>query len=170
MITMDCDRTPNYRDWLNPPAIYDRCQPTYEDTPTFSQAEVDEWLLQVEDTWGTTENPSVAPAVAAPVKQLVDIRTMFKREAERWSSETGHLSSPTQKMLHPSYQAILGMGQEHREETIDLLLQDLKENRRPWFWALSYLAQTNPITPAEAGRMDQMIDAWVRWGKSRNNA
>lgn len=99
-----------------------------------------------------------------------DIGAAFREQAEKWENETGHLSSPNQKMLHPSYQAILGMGQEHREEIIDLLLQDLKDNRRPWFWALSYLAQANPITPAEAGRMDLMIDAWMRWGKTRKHA
>jgi len=48
-----------------------------------------------------------------------------------------------------------------------LLLQDLKENRRPWFWALSYLTQANPITPNDAGRMDRMIEAWTRWGETR---
>jgi hypothetical protein len=70
-------------------------------------------------------------------------------------------------MLHPSYKAILGMGQEHKEELIDLLIQDMKDKRRQWFWALSYLAQVNPIKPEDAGRIDRMINAWVRWGEKR---
>jgi hypothetical protein len=95
------------------------------------------------------------------------VEERFTEQAEKWGRETSHLSSPNQKMLHPSYQAILGMAGEHKEEVIDLLLADLKDNRRPWFWALSYLTQTNPITPDDAGRIDRMINAWVRWGEAR---
>lgn len=121
------------------------------------QKTVDEWVARADSKWfSKTTEPT--------------LEDRFRKLAEQWGDETGHLSSPNQKMLHPSYQAILGMGQEHREEIIDLLLQDLKENRRPWFWALSYLAQTNPISPADAGRMDRMIDAWLRWGQTRKNA
>jgi hypothetical protein len=96
-----------------------------------------------------------------------ELRHRFLDLAQQWEDETGHLSSPNQRMLHPSYKAILGMGQEHKEELIDLLIQDMKDKRRQWFWALSYLAQVNPIKPEDAGRIDRMINAWVRWGEKR---
>src|SRR5207249_10087554 len=38
----------------------------------------------------------------------------FREQADKWERETQHLSSPTQRIMHPSYQAILGMGQEHK--------------------------------------------------------
>jgi hypothetical protein len=146
-------------DWENPPAIVEECGRL---SPRPSQSEVDDWIFEVDARWfGRNEVRESA--------QASNLAERFRKLAQQWGDETGHLSSPNQKMLHPSYQAILGMGQEHREEIIDLLLRDLKENRRPWFWALSYLAQTNPITPADAGRMDRMIDAWVRWGQTRKN-
>jgi hypothetical protein len=106
-------------------------------------------------------------ASIAPIADADDLRHRFLDLAQQWADETGHLSSPNQKMLHPSYKAILGMGQEHREEVIDLLIEDMRENRRQWFWALSYLAQANPIRPEDAGRIDRMINAWVRWGETR---
>jgi hypothetical protein len=87
--------------------------------------------------------------------------------AQQWEDETSHLSSPSQRMTHPSYQAVLGMGREYPKEIIGLLVQDMKENRRQWFGALSYLAQANPIKPEDAGRIDRMIDAWVRWERAR---
>jgi hypothetical protein len=91
----------------------------------------------------------------------------LREQAEKWENETGHLSSPTQRIIHPSYQAILGIGLEHREETLRFLLRDLRENRRAWFWALSYLAQDNPIKSSDAGKMDKMIGAWMSWGKEK---
>jgi hypothetical protein len=66
-------------------------------------------------------------------------------------------------MMHPSYQAILGMG----DKVVPLLLRDLQNKRRPWFWALSYLTTENPINPSDAGKIDKMIAAWVRWGKAK---
>ncbi|MGD0733382.1 MAG: hypothetical protein ABR956_19115 [Terracidiphilus sp.] len=138
---------------------YEGATEIHEDCPEhlLSQHDIDKWIVYVDPLWSSKEPKST-------------LKERFSELAQQWGDETGHLSSPNQKMLHPSYQAILGMGQEHREEIIDLLLQDLKDNRRQWFWALSFLAQANPITPADAGRMDRMIDAWVRWGKTRKHA
>lgn len=105
----------------------------------------------------------VAKVIAAVPPVALEQR--FREQAEKWARETQHLSSPSQKAAHPSYQAILGMGRENRDEIIRLLLLDLQQNRRLWFWALSYLTEDNPISPAEAGKIDRMIGAWVNWGK-----
>jgi hypothetical protein len=91
----------------------------------------------------------------------------FYEQANKWQTETGHFSSPSQRIMHPSYQAILGMGREHKLDIIRLLIRDLQQNRRAWFWALSYLAQDNPINPEDAGKIDKMIFAWVKWGKTK---
>lgn len=66
-------------------------------------------------------------------------------------------------MMHPSYQAILGMGWK----VVPFLLRDLQQNRRAWFGALSYLTRANPIKPKDAGKMDKMIEAWVQWGRDK---
>ena len=91
----------------------------------------------------------------------------FLEQAEKWSRETEHLSSPSQIMMHPSYQAILGMSQENPTQIINLMLRDLIAKRRPWFWALSYLTKENPIRLSDAGRLDKMIQAWAEWGRQR---
>jgi hypothetical protein len=70
-------------------------------------------------------------------------------------------------MMHPSYQAILGMGREHEHEMVVLLVRDMQQHGRPWFGALSYITRENPIDRADAGKMDKMIDSWVKWGESR---
>lgn len=91
----------------------------------------------------------------------------FREQADKWNRETAHLSSPTQRIMHPSYQAILGMARDDPSEIIRLLLRDLQQHRREWFWALSYLTKENPIDRKDAGNMDKMIKAWVDWGNRR---
>lgn len=105
----------------------------------------------------------------ASVSQVVadSLEERFRTQADKWRRETEHVSSPSQMMTHPSYQAILGMAQGHEEEMIRLMLLDLRDNRTPWFWALSYLTHDNPIEHSDAGRLDKMIKAWVDWGKAR---
>jgi hypothetical protein len=110
------------------------------------------------------ERLAIADEVAS---QSPTLEQRFLDQAQQWEDETGHLSSPSQRMVHPSYQAIIGMAQAHKDEMIRLMIKDMKESRRHWFWALSYLTQDNPIKPEDAGRIDRMIDAWVRWEKSR---
>jgi len=97
------------------------------------------------------------------VEGEITLEQQFREHADRWQRETGHISSPTQRIMHPSYQAILGM----KEGVIPLLLHDLQHNRRSWFWALSYLTKENPISPKDSGKMDRMIEAWVQWGKRK---
>jgi len=107
-------------------------------------------------------------ATSAAVADARTLEERFREQAEKWDRETAHLSSPTQRFVNPSYQAILGMGNDHREDVIDLLLRDMQQNRREWFWALSYLTHENPIERKDAGKLDKMIDAWVRWGRKRH--
>lgn len=153
-----------------------------------------DWHKSVQDSWREAENPGddlqrelelidwfvrtgavgrdaqlLAEALteAQSVEATDPLEGRFREQAEKWERETRHLSSPTQRILHPSYQAILGMGQEHKEEVIRLLILDMQRHRRPWFWALSYLAQDNPINSADAGKIDKMIMAWMNWGKER---
>lgn len=111
----------------------------------------------------------VVSCLVADVPQIsISLEERFQEQANKWRRETEHLSSPSQMMTHPSYQAILGMAQENKPLVIRLLLHDLQTNRRPWFWALSYLTQDNPIKQADAGKIDRMIKAWVEWGKERD--
>lgn len=103
----------------------------------------------------------------AVIVQASPLEKRFEEQADKWSRETVHLSSPTQMMLHPSYQAIMGMAREDEQGLIRLMLRDLRDNRRLWFWALSYLTNDNPIKPTDAGKLNKMIDAWVKWGTVR---
>ena len=101
------------------------------------------------------------------MEKSLTLAQRFQEQADKWQRETQHLSSPGQRMMHPSYQAILGMGNENRREIIRLMIRDMKQHRRPWFWALSYLAHDNPVSQSDAGNTDKVIKAWVDWEEAQ---
>jgi hypothetical protein len=122
---------------------------------------IDKYVAELEDE-GESD---VAEELCIPTESTLAER--FREQAHKWGRETQHLSSPAQMMMHPSYQAILGMALENKKEIIRLLIIDLQQHRKEWFWALSFLTQENPITPSDAGKMDRMIAAWVNWGRAK---
>jgi hypothetical protein len=124
-----------------------------------------ETMWQMPDVCG--EKVAAAQAATAVVADTRTLEERFTEQAEKWDRETAHLSAPAQRFAHPSYLAILGMANDNRDEVIDLLLRDMQKNRREWFWALSYLTHENPIDRKDAGRLDKMIQAWVRWGQTQ---
>jgi len=110
----------------------------------------------------------LADQIVTPV-HTASLRQRFMEQADKWDRETAHMSSPLQRMTHPSYQAILGMSAESRESKRDIvayMLRDLKSTRREWSLALSYLTQQNPINPKDYGRTDKVNAAWIKWGEN----
>lgn len=89
------------------------------------------------------------------------ISNMFHAYADEWENETKHLSSTTKRVMHPSYQAIIGMG----PVVVPLLLRDLEKTHRMWFWALSAITRENPVRPTDAGNVPKMVAAWTDWGR-----
>ena len=45
------------------------------------------------------------------------------------------------------------------------LLRELEKEPDHWFVALRTITGADPVAPEDAGRMDRMSAAWVRWGK-----
>ena len=89
--------------------------------------------------------------------------TKFERLASEWRKDTAHLSSTVQQAMHPAYQQIIGMG----EEVIPLLLLNLKDSPDHWFWALASITGENPVKPNQKGKMREMAEAWLSWGRKR---
>ena len=85
----------------------------------------------------------------------------FEQLAAQWRRETGHLSLMNDIVLHRAYQQIIGMG----KPAIALILQDLKKQPYHWFWALQSITGENPIQPDDQGRLAQMTEAWLEWGR-----
>ena len=67
------------------------------------------------------------------------------------------------KAVHPAYQGIIGLG----DAALPCILEELKKEPRDWFWALSAITGENPIPESSAGKVEEMAEAWLRWGREQ---
>jgi hypothetical protein len=89
------------------------------------------------------------------------IEKYFAILAEKWYLETLHSSAYLDKVLHPAYQRIIGLG----KDVIPCILNELQDEPSEWFWALRALTGEDPTTKSMAGNRDKMAKAWINWGK-----
>lgn len=88
------------------------------------------------------------------------IEKVFREHADRWRSETGHMSSVAKMILHPSYLRIIGLGREG----VPLILRELKARPDHWLVALNAITGEDPV-PAGAN-FQEAVRAWIKWGES----
>lgn len=84
----------------------------------------------------------------------------FQSLAQRWKTETAHVSNIGKKALHPAYQEIIGMG----KAAIPLLLAELRREPDDWFWALYAITGAQPVPAENRGNLKEMAAAWLQWG------
>jgi len=89
-------------------------------------------------------------------------RTIFGALVQQWKKETGHFSIFEQKASHPAYQCIIELG----EPLLPLLIDELKNSPRNWFWALRKIAKCNPVRP-NATVQEAVMD-WTEWWNHKN--
>lgn len=87
------------------------------------------------------------------------LRFHFMVRAQEWKRETGHISSMAKTVLHPAYQAIIGMG----KPALPLIFEQLQRDRDHWLWALRAITQEDPARGLVD--FDEAVEAWLRWGK-----
>lgn len=95
--------------------------------------------------------------------KVAGLTDTFKQLATNWRKETKFLSSITDKILHPCYQRIIGLG----PEAIPIILMELKTNGGHWFWALESITGENPVVEEHYGDIKNMANDWIEWGKRK---
>lgn len=95
--------------------------------------------------------------------QPVHAEAKFRELKAKWVEDTFFASSVVDRVLHPSYQQIIGMG----PQVIPLLLKDLSNEDSDWFWALEHISGENPVPQQEWGDRARMISRWQAWGADR---
>ncbi len=108
----------------------------------------------------------VAPRSAPDLRQdgKESLRKDFRRHAERWKDETGHLSNPAQIARHPDYLAIIGMG----EKALPLIFESLREEEDHWYVALRLLTGASPVPSSASGNARLVQEAWLQWGRDHH--
>jgi hypothetical protein len=92
-----------------------------------------------------------------------DLEATFHSLTEQWHRETDHLSSQTQKAMHPAYQRIIGMG----PAALPLIFQELESNSGHWSWALRAITGDDPTGPEDTGKIGNMREAWLSYARER---
>lgn len=85
----------------------------------------------------------------------------FHTLAEKWRKETRFVSSLSRIVMHPSYQAIIGMG----EPAVPLILREMKNRGGHWLWALHSITGEDPA--GEGDNFKAAVQAWLTWGLER---
>ena len=110
----------------------------------------------------------IAP-IADEIAQLFqrvneNAQSKFQGLAYDWKRDTGHMSTVSRIVAHPSYLGIIAMG----ESAIPLILKDLAMEPNHWFSALSAIAGERPNIPEhDRGDIKRIAQAWLEWGKSK---
>jgi hypothetical protein len=91
------------------------------------------------------------------------LESLFDDLVRRWKEERGPTSSTTELALCPSYQRIIGLG----PAVLPLLLQALERAPDHWFWALKAITGADPVPPPQRGKMREMAQAWIAWGRAQ---
>jgi len=114
------------------------------------------------------QKPEAFIAIALPEKQIeqkvkANIKQEFDALVQTWKRATSRFSIITQKIIHPAYLRIIGMG----EKALPLILRELQQNPSiGWFTALEAISGENAALEAES--IDQAISDWLDWGEERH--
>src|SRR5437879_981508 len=98
----------------------------YEKVRALPEAVQTAVLRTVEMLAETNAAPGQVPSDQDPITRK------FADLAETWRRETGYFSFTQQRVLHPAYQRIIGMGWA----AVPLILQELEHQPEHWSWAL----------------------------------
>ena len=85
----------------------------------------------------------------------------FQQLAAEWKLQSRHMSNTAQMAMLRPYQKIIGMGWD----AVPLILEELGREPNQWFWALEAITDENPVPPEAAGKVGQMAQAWINWGR-----
>lgn len=92
------------------------------------------------------------------------LRDVFEILANRWEKQTRNMSSLTAITTHPSYEAVIRLGQD----VVPFIIQRIATRPGFWFRALRELTPTiDPVNPKMYGDLRAMTNAWLKWGATR---
>ena len=91
--------------------------------------------------------------------------TRFLNLVNTWQHETQFAPSVYEMVLSPSYQQVIGLGQE----AIPWILKELERNPDHWFWALKSITGVDPVKSSNQGNIKEMANDWLEWGKENGH-
>lgn len=89
------------------------------------------------------------------------LEQIFRAHVDTWHRHTQHLSSVARMVSHPSYTAIVEMG----EPVIPLLLTELRDRPDHWLVALNRITREDPAPTRST--FSEAVAAWLKWGHKK---
>jgi hypothetical protein len=111
--------------------------------------------------FGPASPPAAYSVGSIQIQMVAQIETLFSLLAEKWREETEFLSSGTEIVAHPAYKRIIQLGWP----VVPLLLREMAVAPYHWATALTAITGSQPVGEEDAGRLDRIAKAWVRWGQ-----
>ena len=85
----------------------------------------------------------------------------FKALSAEWEHATAHLSSYSDIVSHPAYQAIIALG----SAALPSILDRLGHEPMFWFSALERISGENPAENLSTVSVEEAANAWLAWGE-----
>jgi hypothetical protein len=104
------------------------------------------------------------PSSIRALKDKNELQEIFAKLSKEWIIETATLPLINEKFMHSSYQKIIGIG----PEIVPILLKEISVNPEYWFWALEAITHESPIKIEQRGRVKDMVNSWIQWGKEKS--
>lgn len=90
------------------------------------------------------------------------VEERFRNLVEIWQAGRPPNLRIAEKVTHPAYQAIIGLG----PAAIPLILREVEHNLDHWFWALRAITGADPVPIESRGNLKEMAQAWLVWGRT----
>jgi hypothetical protein len=159
-------------DALNPRRLADARSPAHTrdrpgqaanaKTPAFRHAvDYRPWYLQQERKIPMATDITIEPRQ----ESAEDFAARFAELVAAWKEGTRHRSRIKDFKEHPAFREIVAMG----ERAVPLILAHLEADRDFLFLALSQITKINPVPKESAGKIDEMISAWLAWGRDKGH-
>jgi hypothetical protein len=104
----------------------------------------------------------MSPVTAPETKESLEQR--IQRLLDRWRTETAPLSSSTRITGHPAYQELISLG----TPALPYLFRDLEKTRDGHLSkALTAITGANPVPDGNIGKILEIADCWLQWGKDK---
>lgn len=101
--------------------------------------------------------------IKAKTENQTPDKSEFENLVKVWKKATHHYSFIRQKIVHPAYLRIIGMG----EKVLPFILEELKERPSPgWFPALEAISGNDAAQAAKS--IDEAVESWLNWGKQQS--
>lgn len=124
---------------------------------------VQQWRQTSSPRSGITE---AVEGILACGSQHEDIEHEFNELARQWKAERRATSFSSAMAMQPAYQRIIGLGRR----ALPLILRELEKELDHWFWALKAISGEDPVPPQSRGKMREMRNAWLKWGREKGYA